>query len=474
MFEKLKQVLALVSQMQQKVSQQKVQECETAPVAECPMLDVSDVFELPDAPKSEAFKKKKKLGVIGAGSAGLLSLVHFCTWLDEEWEVYSIHNPAKKILGIGESTNGEFVGLLERGLHFRLGIKEDMEALDATIKFGSKFEGWRKNSWINPLLDGNTAVHFNNFRLKPFVYQRLAKIWPKQFRILEGDVQGMVNHPDRVVVTIDGKEHDFDYVIDCMGFPANYENYTISDCSPVNHCLIHSITEFEFEPYTDHVAMKHGWMFGVPMKTRKTFGYLFNDKITPKEEAMEDMKQFLGVEQLDNKEFLFNCYYSNSLVEGRIFKNGNKALFFEPLVANSIFIYIYTTRLIYDHIKGVNTTEKTNAMFVKAVQEMEDVISYYYQGGSLHETPFWDFATKHTRERLDNRQEFTDIMSTYRSLKERGTLYTAPVYALKPLTWEIIDEQMGYGYISDPVDLDESSDLTEIIVFDELLNKATG
>lgn len=402
----------------------------------------------PTPAESMPTNRKKKLGIVGVGSAGLLSLIHFCTWLDESWEIYSIHNPAKPILGIGESTNGEFVGLLERGTHFSLGSQADLDALDATIKFGSKFMNWREHSWINPLLDGNTAIHFNNSHFHPFVYQRLEKLWPRQFRIIEGDVKGLSNHPDRVVVTIDNQEHDFDFVIDCMGFPSSYDNYVISDCSPVNRCLIHSITDFEYEPFTDHIAHANGWMFGVPLQSRKTFGYLYTDRITPKEEAIEDMKQLLGVDKLDDKEYVFKSYYTNDLVEGRICKNGNKALFFEPLVANSIFIYMNANRYIYDYMLGQTSALEANAKFTKNVQEMEDVISYYYQGGSLYESKFWDHATSQSKHRLDHRMEFKDIMDTYNRLKNQGLLHTAPIYGLKPLTWEIIDEQLGYAYVS--------------------------
>lgn len=391
---------------------------------------------------------KKKLGIVGVGSAGLLSLVHFCTWLDTSWEVYSIHNPAKKILGIGESTNGEFVGLLERGTHFGLGKPEDMAALDATLKFGSKFRNWRETSWINPLLDGNTAIHFNNFRLQEFVYKRLDKLWPKQFRVIEGDVKGLSNRHDRVVATIDDKDHDFDFIIDCTGFPESYDNYTMSDCTLVNRCLIHSVTDFELENFTDHTAHKNGWMFGVPLQSRKTYGYLYTDKITSKEEAAEDMKKLLEVDKLDDKEYVFNCYYAHNLIEGRICKNGNKALFFEPLVANSIYIYIYAARLFYDYILQVTDAEKTNTAFIKAVQEMENVISYYYQGGSTFESQFWDQASRHTKARLEKRPEFTQLMNTYRTLKRRGTLHAGPVYGFFPLNWEIVDSHMGYGYIS--------------------------
>jgi hypothetical protein len=405
--------------------------------------------------------RKRKLGVIGAGSAGVLTLVHFCTWLDSDWEVYSIHNPARPILGIGESTNGEFVGLLERGIRFCLGNQSDLDALDATIKYGSKFMNWRNNSWINPLLDGNVAIHFNNFRFKELVFDRLEKFWPRQFRRLDGDVKHMTNLEDRVIVRVDDQDYEFDYVIDCMGTPSSYEGYTISDCTPVNRCQIHSITDYEYEPFTDHIAHENGWMFGVPLKGRKTYGYLYNDTITPKEEALAHMKQMLGVDQLEDKEYIFKCYYTRQMAEGRICKNGNKALFFEPLVANSIFIYLYTNRLIYNYILGISSAEKVNMDFVKAVQEMEDVISYYYHRGSIFQTPFWDYAAAHTHARLENRPEFKNIMRTYRQLKDRGLLYTGPVYGFKPLTWEIVDEAMGCGYIDDVV-------YNQEMIFDEV------
>ena len=402
---------------------------------------------------------KKKLGVIGVGSAGLLSLTHFCTWLDNRWDIVSIHNPKKPILGIGESTNGGFVGLLERGLHFSLGHPDDMKALDATLKFGSKFMGWRDHEWINPLLDGNTAIHFNNFKFGEFAFKRLAEHWPQKFSVLEGDVQEVRNLPDKVTLLVDGKEHDFDYVMDCMGFPPDYNNYTLSDCSPVNRCWIHSLMsdQYTFEPFTDHIATKNGWMFGVPLQSRKTYGYMYNDTITRPEDAKEDMLKILGSRDLDAatgrdvgaKEYLFKCYFSNQLIDGRVGKNGNKALFFEPLIANSIFLYIYTARLFYDYVLGMARPDQCNDAFVRAVNQMEDVISYYYQGGATFESDFWNYAMPFATKRLEGRPQFKEMMNGYRDLKSKGILHHGPDYAFAPKTWELVDEALGYGYIDE-------------------------
>ncbi|HEX6274028.1 MAG TPA: tryptophan 7-halogenase [Polyangiaceae bacterium] len=394
---------------------------------------------------------KRKLAVIGAGSAGLLSVAHLCTWLDESWEIFAIHNPKKKILGIGESTNGAFVSLLERSTNFSLASSEDMAELDATIKYGSKFKNWRKHDWVNPLLSGNIAIHFNNRKFKDFVYGRLAKLWPKQFRLIEGDVKEVQNYADHARVTTDVGVYDFDYVIDCMGTPPAFDGYTMSDCTLVDRCRIHMVEGYEYEPFTDHIATRDGWMFGVPLKGYKTYGYLYSSAHTETRAAEDEMRRLLGAPKLEagnyDEHYSFRCYYANELISGRICKNGNKALFFEPLLANSMFLYIYALRLIYDHIVINKDPGHCNARFVKGVQEMEDVISYYYQGGSTFQSGFWQAASAEAAARLDRRPVFAEFMQSLRDFKQRGMLHSGPSYAFSPHTWQIVESQMGYGYL---------------------------
>jgi len=397
---------------------------------------------------------KRRIGVVGVGSAGLLNVMHLCVWLDKSWEIYSIHNPHKKILGIGESTNGGFVNLLENATNFSLAHAPDMAALDATIKYGSRFVNWREHQWINPLLNGNIAVHFNNRNLKQFTYERLAKLWPDQFRTLEGDVQNIVDRGDKASLTIDGREHDFDYVVDCRGNPDDLGDYVVSDCTLLDRCLVHRVENYDFEPFTDHIATKHGWMFGVPLRGWKTYGYLYSQKITEKAAALEDMKAMLGTGALDaahyDTEYVLTSYYAKRLVSGRICRNGNRALFFEPLIANSIFLYLRANRLIFDYIVNGVSEDQVNGTFIKSVQEMEDVISYYYQGGSLHATEFWKAATESAQHRLAGRREFLEYLGRLRALKEEGVLHRAPGYGWAPQTWQVVDAQLGYNYIQGP------------------------
>jgi hypothetical protein len=242
---------------------------------------------------------QKKIAVIGTGSAGLLTIAHLCTWLDDSWRVYAVYNPKKPILGIGESTNGGFVSTLERATNFSLAYPEDLAALDATIKYGSKFTNWRKQSWKNPLLSGNIAIHFNNRLLKDFMFERLAALWPKQFSVLEADVQQIQNFADHVTVRTEQGPHDFDYVVDCMGTPTSFDGYTMSDCTLMDRCLVHTVKDYEYEPFTDHIATRDGWMFGVPLKGYKTYGYIYSQAFTADAAAEEEMKRLHGAKSLE-------------------------------------------------------------------------------------------------------------------------------------------------------------------------------
>jgi hypothetical protein len=63
-------------------------------------------------------------------------------------------------------------------------------------------------------------------------------------------------------------------------------------------------------------------------------------------------------------------------------------------------LYVYAARLIYDHVAGRQDPAKCNELFVKSVQEMEDVISYYYRGGSTFQTEFWKASAERASARL--------------------------------------------------------------------------
>jgi hypothetical protein len=351
---------------------------------------------------------KNKIAILGAGTAGIQAVCHLIYYL-KDYEITLVHNPEIKSLGIGESTNPTFIKALEIGLDCPIFDILKNNKLDATLKIGTFYKKWRKNNFVNPLISGAIAIHFNTFKLYDFAISRLNKIWKNKFKQIFGNIDSMINEKDYVEINVNNKKYIFDYVMDCRGFPKSFEGYNIIN-NPTNHCLVYNeeknyINSDSVENIsTGHIATKDGWMFTIPLTTRKSYGYLFNDKITSVKDAKKNFKKELNIlnKNFELKEFIFKSYYSNFLIENRVIKNGNSAVFFEPMFANSLWLYDYINRLSFDRIIHNEEISVTNNKFIKTAKEVEDMICYMYHGGSLYNTNFWKKTKKYTVNKLKN------------------------------------------------------------------------
>ena len=397
----------------------------------------------------------KKIGVIGVGSAGVLSLCHFISMLDKSWQVYSIHDPSIPILGVGESTNPTFTNVLQKAFAFNM--VEDLAPLEATHKFGTKWFNWREHSFWTPALGGDVAIQFNNLKLKDFAFKKLKDFWGDKFQTLEGRVDSLENNGiSHVDVVVDGVTHKFDYIVDCRGFPKEFnEDYQVLEYMPTNHAILHSIEGGRDVDYTGHTATPNGWMFTIGLTTRTTYGYTFNDTITTLEEAKTNFSDIIGVpvDKLKLVEYKFKSFYTKKLIDGRICKNGNKAVFFEPLSATGIFMYDKINEIFYDYmIKGAGPTlaaqNYTNKDFVTKVSEgMELLISYFYHGGSIYDTPFWDHAKKGTSEIVKNSPQMARAIKNFAHWHSLGCpAATMPQFFFPSNLSAELDGPRGFNY----------------------------
>ena len=396
---------------------------------------------------------KTRIAVIGAGSAGAISVAQLCANVPAGFEIVNIYDPSTNILGIGESTNSGFITVLEQACGFN--FLEDLGEMDSTLKFGNKFINWREDDWVNPLLDGGVAIHINNFKLKEFVHKRCAERWPDKFRTIEAKVIDIRNVIDGAVVEMDKGSLIFDYVVDTRGFPQDWTNYKMVTSLPINHALIHTVYEPGNWQYTEHKATKNGWMFGIPLQHRRTYGYLYNDTVTTKDEALADLAEMFNTtpEQIGRQEgvgeYQFKSYYANKVLDGRIFKNGNRAIFFEPISASSIYFYIYANYLLIDHLKGIHTAQEVNDKFVDYAKQLEDMICFFYHGGSIYDTPFWDMAKARTTEHLMKSKNFRTALVDCFDKNTMGLPHYAHPWVFSGFHLNLIDKKFDYNYFTD-------------------------
>jgi tryptophan halogenase len=389
----------------------------------------------------------KRVAVIGVGTAGITSLSFCLAHLDSSWQVYSISDPKTPILGIGETTTPAMVGNLYSSTKFNL--LQDGHELDATLKYGVKYSGWRKDDFFSHSVPPNYAMHFNNFKLKEFSFNRFTQQWGDKFVTLNGKIDNLKNVTDAVEVSIDGEISTFDYVIDCRGYPDDYSDCVISQSIPVNHCLVHIINEPGEWNWSYTVAHKNGWMFGIPLQTRQGWGYLYNDTITTKDEAVADIAERFKTTNLNLKEFAFKNYYAKTFIDGRIIKNGNRALFFEPMEGLSGVFYDLVLRMFAGLVDGTTNDVMINNSLTLTAQDFENFICYVYHGGSTYDSEFW----KQTKKKCSNHikassrfKEFVRLMKTVQPHEHANQSRIFPPFI--SATWVDFDRNLNYNYFT--------------------------
>lgn len=390
---------------------------------------------------------QQKLAILGVGTAGITTACHFLAFLPENWQVFSIYDPNTPILGIGESTTTAIPTQLYNGTQFTL-LKDHTE-LDATLKNGVKYTGWRDHDFFSNLIPPCHGIHFNNFKLKEFAFSRFENLWKDKFQVLLGKIDNIINLPNKAVVEIDTNKYDFDYVIDCRGYPEDYTEYNISENIPVNHCLVHMKPEPGDWNWTYHVAHRNGWMFGIPLTTRQGWGYLYNDKITSRDDAVDDLcERFdLTKDKAEFREFSFKNYYAKEFITGRVIKNGNRALFYEPIEAMSGFFYDQVNRHLLDHLLGNLSQHYMNQELTRIAEDMETFICYIYHGGSTYNSDFWSKTKENTTKKIQIDQRFnwyiellSDLTPSIKSEQRLFGVFNSP-------NWLDFDRNLGYNYI---------------------------
>lgn len=377
----------------------------------------------------------KSIAIIGMGTAGLQALCHLVAWLPREWKIISIHTPTIPSIKIGESTTPPFVNALFYGINFN--SYDDLHKIEATLKIGTVFKKWRPHNFIAPLPGGSVALHINSFKVQEFVIPRLKKRWGSKIEFINKKVNELTSLP-------------YDYIVDCRGFPKDFKNYYLPKEMLINHALIHNIPKRGDWNYTGHRATKNGWMFEIPLPNRQSYGYMYCDKITSTQEAKKDFAREIEIPEkdLDKIEYTFIPCYAKELFDGRIFKNGNRAMFFEPLSANSLFAYDTINKLIIDHIKYESIDKKeVNQRFRKKAEQIRDLIYFFYHGGSTYTTKFWSKVSKGASQTLNKSEGFKQAKRNFKYYNKIGMSGEATPWGLgeAPIMYHL-DKTMGYNY----------------------------
>ena len=341
-------------------------------------------------------ENKKKLAIIGNGTAGSLSSAFFNR--NTNWEVEWYFDPNIKPQSVGEGSTIPLPFSLYNDLDFQI---NDLEKIEGTLKRGVRKIDWNGNGdYMSDFPLSNAGLHFNAVKLQQYTFNKLKS----QINIIPKHIN-------------DYNQVDCNYIIDCSGKPSNYTDYHQVESINLNSAYVVACDwDYPKFEYTLCIARPYGWVFGIPLQSRCSIGYLFNKDINTLEEVKEDIQNIFlqyNLNPSNKTQYLnFNNYYKKKNFTDRVAYNGNSSFFLEPMEATSTGMISTINHLVGEIIEEGKSIEEQNNIYLNENQEIEGMISLHYFAGSKFQTKFWEIAKLKAEKYLTkfvNKPKFLEI-----------------------------------------------------------------
>ena len=191
------------------------------------------------------------------------------------------------------------------------------------------------------------ALHFNARKLADYlktvaIGRGIVRVDSKVSEV-HNDEDGNIN----VLLLEDGRAVPVDFVFDCSGFARLLvgKHYNTVWDSYNNHLPLDTALPFfiphdntNIHPETESIAMKHGWVWKIPVQDRYGCGYVFDSKYINEAEALAEVEEYFGMKLESPKTFKFKAGSYKETYVKNCMAVGLAQSFVEPLEATSILI----------------------------------------------------------------------------------------------------------------------------------------
>ena len=359
--------------------------------------------------------KLLRFAFIGSGTASVISICALYQNIKEitqqekcliPFEVFCIHDPDIKTFPVGEAFGPGQKRVMEMVLGYDLEKSVD---LDETSRKGSKIY-WEKNGGNNfEILYPQEGMHVNAAKLSPWCLEKLSL--KQNFKEIHDNIIEIKQSDHEV--TLIGKNNEysgFDFVFDCTGSPSekelNTSKYNLPKFEFVNTALLYQDFKKYDEPYSTNYVHENGWMFGIPLKHRKTYGYCYNKNMTSYDDALNNfqdtLKNYVNIENInvdEIKKLSWKQYYKKDAADNRVLTLGNKLYLFDPnmgLAAHFFmflirkFIYNCLSHHLFYNLPFEDMINSFNTWYRISIKEVEALIALNYATPNKIDNHYWN------------------------------------------------------------------------------------
>ena len=372
----------------------------------------------------------KDIGIIGAGTAGLISALILKKRFPNI-NITIIKSDDVGIIGVGEGSTehwSNFMGFCD------FDMKQMLVHTGATFKYGVLFDGWTKEKYFHNVnqIDQNrygqylagygyafsnnikrkeftsgfafedridvtsfpNQYHFDTFKLNNFLIDQ-CKL--RNIKIIEDFIKDVEIKNNKIKSITGKKKYKFDFFVDATGFKrllisklgAKYKS--LNEYLPMNEAIAFQTPDTHY--YSSHTlakAMDAGWMWRIPVQGRWGNGYVFDNNYMTAEKAKIECEKYLKRKIEIRKNIKFEAGTLDKFWIGNCCAIGLSGSFVEPMEASSIGTSIQQTFILMHMISNYsqNTINRYNKIMTGVIENIVDFVLLHYKV-KKNNSKFW-------------------------------------------------------------------------------------
>ncbi len=234
------------------------------------------------------------------------------------------------------------------------------------------------------------------------------------------------------VTTDKGKTFAADLFIDCTGFKSLLMNKKLNvafeDCSQWLLCdraiTMHVPYDKHFpgvvRPYTTATALSSGWVWDIPLQTKRSLGYVHSSNHIQAEDAKKELFSYQGceIDTFETKLINFKVGHIKQHWKKNCIAIGLSGGFIEPLESTGLYLSDLGTVMLaeyfpYNDEHMEQMAYRYNRIMSNRFYEILDFINMHYCLSKRTDTKFWQEVRKPERinERLKVKLDFWKLKS---------------------------------------------------------------
>jgi tryptophan halogenase len=272
----------------------------------------------------------------------------------------------------------------------------------------------------------NYAYHMNALKFADYLCELAVARGVKHYWDHVTSVETTDDGAIAAIRTRSGQRLQADLFVDCTGFAALLIEKALRvgwvDCSKWLLCdrAITMAVPYEHHypgyvrPYTTATALSNGWVWEIPLQSKRSLGYVHSSALLSNEDAEREIRAFEGAhaDSLDTRFIHFKVGHREKVWAKNCVAIGLAGNFIEPLESTGLYLSDLATVILTEHFPRHDDMDtlafRFNRIMANRFYEILDFINMHYCLTRRTDTEFWREVQKAERinDRLKAKLEF--------------------------------------------------------------------